>query len=215
MKRDDLILRYEPSERVNHWLVAIAFVLLALSGLALFHPSMFFLTHLFGGGTWARILHPFIGLVMFVAFMALAIRFWPHNRLHADDKQWLRQWRDVIGNREENLPPVGRYNAAQKVLFWVMVACMILLLVTGIVIWQPYFAPRFGIGVVRAAAVLHAVTAFVLILGIIVHIYAAIWIKGSVRAMTRGYVSPAWARRHHPAWYRQISEDGNAVTRDS
>ena len=84
MKRDDLILRYEPAERVNHWLVAITFILLALSGLALFHPSMFFLTYLFGGGTWARILHPFIGLVMFVAFSALALRFWRHNRLDAN-----------------------------------------------------------------------------------------------------------------------------------
>jgi thiosulfate reductase cytochrome b subunit len=131
MKHDDLILRYETAERVNHWLVAITFVLLALSGLALFHPSMFFFTHLFGGGTWARILHPFIGLVMFVAFVALAIRFWPDNRMDANDKQWFKQWQDVIANREENLPPVGRYNAAQKALFWVMVACMILLLVTA------------------------------------------------------------------------------------
>jgi formate dehydrogenase subunit gamma len=215
MKHDDLILRYETAERVNHWLVAITFVLLALSGLALFHPSMFFFTHLFGGGTWARILHPFIGLVMFVAFVALAIRFWPDNRMDANDKQWFKQWQDVIANREENLPPVGRYNAAQKALFWVMVACMILLLVTGIVIWQPYFAPKFGITVLRVAAVLHAITAVVLILGIIVHIYAAIWVKGSVRAMTRGYVSRAWARRHHPAWYRQVAEGGSAAPRDS
>jgi formate dehydrogenase subunit gamma len=81
------------------------------------------------------------------------------------------------------------------------------LIVTGIVIWQPYFAPAFPIVLARIASLLHALAAFVLILGIIVHIYAALWVKGSIGAMTRGYVSRAWARKHHPAWYREIAGD--------
>ncbi len=85
----------------------------------------------------------------------------------------------MINNREDKLPEVGRYNAGQKMLFWVMVACLIVLLLTGFVIWQPYFAPAFSITVVRIAVLLHALAAFGLILGIIVHIYAAIWVKGS------------------------------------
>jgi formate dehydrogenase subunit gamma len=180
-------------------------VLLALSGLALFHPAMFFLTNLFGGGPWTRILHPFIGLVMFVAFAGLALRFWRDNILDKNDEQWLKQWEDVINNREDKLPEVGRYNAAQKVLFWVMVACLIVLLLSGFVFWRPYFAPAFNITAVRIAVLLHSIAAFTLILGIIVHIYAAIWVKGSVRAMVRGYVTRAWARKHHPAWYRQMT----------
>jgi len=205
MNKGNMIERYEPADRINHWLVAIAFVLLALSGLALFHPAMFFLTNLFGGGPWTRILHPFIGLVMFVAFIGLALRFWRHNVLDKNDEQWLKQWQDVINNREDKLPEVGRYNAGQKVLFWVMVACLIVLLLTGFVIWRPYFAPAFNITVVRIAVLFHAIAAFVLILGIIVHVYAAIWVKGSVRAMTRGYVTRAWAKKHHAAWYRQLT----------
>lgn len=205
MNKTDLIERYEPSDRINHWLVAITFVLLALSGLALFHPAMFFLTSLFGGGPWTRILHPFIGLVMFVAFAGLALRFWRHNILDKNDEQWLKQWQDVINNREDKLPEAGRYNAGQKLLFWVMVLCLVVLLATGIVIWQPYFAPKFNITAVRIAVLLHALAAFALMLGIIVHIYAAIWVKGSVRAMTRGYVTRAWARKHHAAWYKQTT----------
>jgi len=205
MNKADLIERYEPADRINHWLVAITFVLLALSGLALFHPAMFFLTNLFGGGPWTRILHPFIGLVMFVAFVGLALRFWRHNILDKNDEQWLKQWQDVIGNREDKLPEVGRYNAGQKVLFWVMVACLIVLLLTGFAIWRPYFTSAFNITVVRIAVLLHSIAAFTLILGIIVHIYAAIWVKGSVRAMTRGYVTRAWAKKHHAAWYRQLT----------
>ena len=80
-----------------------------------------------------------------------------------------------------------------------------LLLATGIVIWRPYFAPAFNVAVVRVAVLLHAAAAFVLILGIIVHIYAAIWVKGTIRAMTRGDVTWAWARKHHPAWFRQVT----------
>jgi formate dehydrogenase subunit gamma len=199
----NLIVRYTPNERTNHWITAITFVLLALSGLALFHPSMFWLTALFGGGQWTRILHPFVGVVMFVSFFILAVRFWHHNYLDRDDVQWLRQIDDVLANREENLPEIGRYNAGQKLLFFTMVLCLILLLCSGVVIWRRYFSVYFPIGVIRLAAVVHATAAFVLIVGIVVHIYAAIWIKGSVGAVVRGTVTLGWARKHHPKWFRE------------
>jgi formate dehydrogenase subunit gamma len=60
--------------------------------------------------------------------------------------------------------------------------------------------------VVRVAVLVHAVSAFVAILAIIVHIYSAYWTKGSVRAMTRGTVTAAWAKHHHPAWYKQAGK---------
>jgi formate dehydrogenase subunit gamma len=200
----NVIERYKAGDRMNHWLVALTFILLALSGLALFHPSMFWLTNLFGGGQWTRILHPFVGVVMFLAFAWLALRFWHHNLLEPRDRQWLRQWRDVVANREDRLPEVGRYNAGQKALFWGMVLCMLLLIVSGVVMWQPYFAPVFPITLIRLASLLHAVAAFALILGIIVHVYAAIWVKGTIGAMMRGTVTRRWARKHHPAWYREV-----------
>jgi formate dehydrogenase subunit gamma len=205
MKSNDpnLIVRYTANERTNHWITAISFVMLALSGLALFHPSMFWLTALFGGGQWTRILHPFVGLVMFVSFLILAVRFWHHNYLDRDDVQWLRQIDDVLANREENLPEIGRYNAGQKLLFFTMVACLVLLLCSGVVIWRRYFSVYFPVEVIRLAALVHAFAAFVLIVGIVVHIYAAIWIKGSVGAMVRGTVTLGWARKHHPKWFRE------------
>lgn len=197
------IQRYTPSERSNHWAVAILFVLAGLSGLALFHPALFWLSGLFGGGVWTRILHPFLGLAMFVLFLIMALRFAHHNRLNANDRQWLGQMGDVLNNREERLPEVGRYNAGQKLLFWVLVLCMLVLLASGIVIWRQYFGQVFGIGLIRLAAVAHAAAAFVLITSIIVHIYAAIWIKGSVGAMLTGKVSRAWARKHHAGWLKE------------
>lgn len=198
------IQRYTPSERSNHWAVAILFVLAGLSGLALFHPALFWLSSLFGGGPWTRILHPFLGVAMFALFLIMAIRFAGHNRLNANDRQWLGQMGDVLNNREDRLPEVGRYNAGQKLLFWVLVLCMLVLLASGIVIWREYFGQLFGVGLIRLAAVAHALAAFVLVTSIIVHIYAAIWVKGSVGAMLTGKVSRAWARKHHPGWFKDV-----------
>jgi formate dehydrogenase subunit gamma len=203
-EHNDDIVRYTAGTRINHWIVAISFVLLALSGLAIFHPALFWLTNLFGGGPWTRILHPFIGVFMVLMFSMLAVKFWKDNYLQSRDWQWLRQIKDVVNNREQNLPEVGRYNAGQKLLFFVIVACLIGLLLSGIVIWRVYFSEYFSIGLIRFAALLHAVSGFVLICAIVVHIYAAIWVKGSIRAMTRGTVTRGWAWKHHHAWFREI-----------
>lgn len=198
------IERYSAGDRTNHWIVAITFVLLALSGLALFHPSMFWLAELFGGGPWTRILHPFVGVFMVLCFILLAARMFRHNLMGRRDVQWLRQIRDVVNNREDRLPEVGKYNAGQKLLFFVLILCVLGLLLSGLVIWRAYFTFYFPIGIVRAASVLHAVCAFVMICAIIVHIYAAIWVKGSVRAMVRGTVTWGWAWKHHRAWFREV-----------
>lgn len=196
--------RYSAGERSNHWAVALLFILAGLSGLALFHPALFWLSNLFGGGTWTRILHPFIGVAMLVLFAFMVVRFAGRNRLKARDRQWLSRWRDMLAKRDENLPPVGKYNAGQKVLFWVLLASMVVLLLTGIVIWRAYFSAAFGVGLIRFASLLHAFAAFVMICAIIVHIYAAIWVKGSVDAMLYGKVSRAWARKHHRLWYDEM-----------
>jgi len=206
MKNDDLIERFKPADRANHWVTAITTILLALSGLALFHPAFFWLTNLFGGGTWTRILHPFIGVVLAVSFWMLALRFHKDNRITDADREWVRRFRDVVANRDQNLPEVGRYNAGQKYLFWLMVWTIVLLLVSGVVIWQPWFAPWFPIGAARVASLVHALAAFALIAGILVHIYAVIWTKGTLQAMTRGFVTRAWAKHHHPGWYREVSK---------
>jgi len=200
------IIRYSAGTRINHWIVAISFVLLALSGLALFHPALFWLTNLFGGGPWTRILHPFIGCFMVAAFFLLGMKLWRDNTLQQRDWTWLREIDDVVNNREQNLPEVGRYNGGQKLLFFTIIVCLTCLLLSGIVIWREYFSGYFSIGVLRLGALAHAFFAFVLICAIIVHIYAGIWVKGSIRAMTRGWVTPGWAWKHHRAWFREVTK---------
>jgi formate dehydrogenase subunit gamma len=204
MSKSNTVLRYTAGDRTMHWTIALAFILAALSGLALFHPWLFGLSGLFGGGPWTRILHPYIGLFMVVVFFFLAGRFWSHNTMQPRDWQWMRQYRDVIANREDRLPEVGKYNAGQKLVYWVVLLCLACLLLSGIVIWRAYFSLYFSVRVIRLASLLHAFSAFVLITTIIVHVYAALWVKGSVRAMTRGTVTPGWAWKHHRAWFREM-----------
>ncbi|MCY1292910.1 Formate dehydrogenase, cytochrome b556(fdo) subunit [compost metagenome] len=112
----------------------------------------------------------------------------------------------MVNNREENLPEVGRYNAGQKLLFWVLILCLLVLLTTGLVMWRQYFSHWFGIDVIRLASLLHAFAAFVLICSIIVHIYAGFWVKGSMGAMLTGWVSRGWARKHHGGWLKDVSK---------
>jgi formate dehydrogenase subunit gamma len=71
--------------------------------------------------------------------------------------------------------------------------------------WRPWFAPSFPIGAIRIASLLHSVAAVVLILCVIVHVYAAIWVKGTMRAMTKGTVTDSWARSNHPLWRDEMT----------
>jgi formate dehydrogenase subunit gamma len=207
MRRDPSELkRYTASERANHWVVGICFILLGLSGLALFHPMFYPLALLFGGGTWVRILHPFLGLVMAAFFTLMALRFWRLNVLTPIDWQWLSRVRELVDGDEHNMPEVGKYNGGQKLLFWMLIGCVALLLASGLLIWRAYFAGYFPVDVVRLGAVLHAAAAAAMIGLILVHVYAAIWVRGTIGAMVYGTVPRAWARQHHRLWYRSMTK---------
>lgn len=196
--------RYSAGQRSNHWAVATCFVLAAVSGFALFHPALFWLTALVGGPQWARILHPYLGIAMFVLFLGLFFAFAGANVWRKEDSQWLGSAGKLVseGNAAQ-MPAVGKYNGGQKLVFWLFALCLVVLLVTGALFWQAWFAPSVPIWLQRIAVVLHALAAFGLVLTVIVHAYAAIWVKGTVQAMTRGTVSAGWARHHHPLWYRE------------
>jgi formate dehydrogenase subunit gamma len=195
--------RYTAPVRINHWITALCFILLTLSGLAMFYPGFFFLSALFGGGPAARAIHPWIGVVLFISYALLCVRFFASNLPNRDDVEWSKRMVDVINNRDENLPELGKYNAGQKLVFWSQTFLIPVLLVTGLVIWDWYFYDWTTIPVKRIAAIVHSLAAILAITVIIVHIYAGIWVKGTMRAMTRGTVTAGWAYRHHRKWFRQ------------
>jgi len=196
--------RYTGGARINHWITAISLVLLALSGLALFHPDLFFLTALFGGGENTRMIHPWIGVVLFFSFFGLFFRFWRANLWVSEDGTWLARLSDVLGKREDRLPEVGKYNAGQKAVFWLMTILILVLIVTGFGIWDQYFSAYTGIDTKRIAVLIHSMAAVTIICVWIVHVYAAIWVRGTIGAMTKGRVTGGWAWRHHRKWLREL-----------
>ncbi len=209
--------RYSGSARINHWIVAISFTLLALSGLAFFHPSLYWLTGLFGSGQRARWLHPWLGIVLFVAFSGMFVRFASQNLPEHTDVVWLSRIRYALSSRgEEFLPEVGKYNAGQKFVFWSQTFLVIVLLLSGLCIWehgmsylQATFGWRVSIETMRWAAIVHAIAAVATICVFVIHVYSAFWVRGTIDAMTRGTVTGGWGWRHHRRWFRTKVDEGD------
>src|SRR5690606_32808353 len=109
--RGDAIVRTRPVEvsryrgftRANHWLTAACAVVLLLTGFAFFHPSLYGLTALFGGGQVARWLHPIVGVVMALSFLGLFVQMWRLNLPRPEDGEWARRLPDVLKGKDENL----------------------------------------------------------------------------------------------------------------
>lgn len=208
MKRNPRDLqRYTASERANHWIVGICFILLGLSGLAFFHPAFYPLTQLFGGGPWTRILHPYVGVVMALFFILMVARFWRLNVMEQRDVEWLKNVDKMVDGNDHNMPEQGKYNGGQKLLFWGLVLFMLVLLVSGVLMWRAWL--DLPVDVVRLSSLLHALAGFAIIGLIILHVYAAIWTRGTIRAMMYGTVTRAWAKQHHRGWYRKVTGDND------
>lgn len=196
------IPRFDARERAVHWAAALCFLYSALSGLALWSHKLYWLAFVFGGGPVVRALHPWGGLLFAVVLALMARRWAPQMKLDADDRVWLRHAREYATLREAGLPEPGRFNAGQKMLFWLQAASATLLLASGLVLWWPEIMPR----ALRLAAVLiHPLAAIASIGGIIVHIYmGTAAVPGAFRGMMRGWVEPGWAASHHPKWFREM-----------
>lgn len=199
------IRRYAAHTRINHWFTAILIVLLILSGFALFHPSLFFLTALFGGGQAARFIHPIFGVVACISFLLLFLQLWKLNLMRREDITWARNINEMLAGNEEKLPELGKYNLGQKMVFWGMFWLLLAMVVSGVMIWQQFFPDLVSIGVRRWAVAVHALSAVLSVLVIIVHVYAAFWTRGTLRAMTSGRVTGGWAWKHHRKWLREVA----------
>jgi len=130
----DQIVRYNFRERLCHWINALAYSYDMLTGLALFTPYLYWLAAVFGGGPTIRFWHPWIGLVFMVTI------FWMHALWRGDmvrterDREWTKNVKYYVQNRDEMMPPQNRFNAGQKLFYWAMFWGAIVLLPTEIII---------------------------------------------------------------------------------
>lgn len=200
---DHKIIRHKVPARLSHWTLVICFFTTGLSGLSFFFPDFHWIAEILGTPQLARIIHPFTGLIMFASFLVLCKLYYRYNFPQKQDWKWFKNIFQVLKGNEHAVSDNGKYNPGQKALFWTLIVCMLTLLITGIIMWRPYFAHNFSIPVILIAILLHASSAALLFLSIMVHMYMAFWVKGSIRAMVEGWVTVKWARKHHPRWLRQ------------
>jgi formate dehydrogenase subunit gamma len=198
-----MIERFSFLERAIHWASALSFLYAALTGLSMWSHKLFWLASVFGGGAVTRATHPWAG-TFFAVVLGFMFRQWASQmRLDADDREWLKVSHRYAMNDETGVPDSGRFNAGQKMLFWMQSVSALLLLFSGIVLWNPEWMPR---SLRLIAILLHPVSALGSIAGIIVHIYmGTLAVPGALHAMVRGVVTDRWAKSHHKAWYKAIS----------
>jgi formate dehydrogenase subunit gamma len=202
---EDQVVRYTFDERANHWINALSYSYCVFTGLALFTPYLYWLATILGGGGTIRYWHPWVGLVY------LASILWMHSKWKADmapipeEAKWRQNMQNYIENRDDLVPPQGRFNAGQKLFWKVMFWCALVLLVTGIVMWFPEKMPSGMHWLLPMTVFLHSAIALVTIAAFIIHVYMGILTPGSMKGMLDGSVSSRWARAHHRLWYEKTT----------
>ena len=199
------ILRYTLQERLNHWVAAVSYIYLLLSGLAFWSPWMFWVAAYLGGGQVSRMLHPWMGLI-FAGSVIYMYHLWASQmRGTKADKAWWKAIRYYSTNQDDKMPAGGRYNAGQKFLFWGFFWSSLLLLLSGLVLWFPEYI-SWNFRFLRYLAVLIHPAAALFTIGLfMIHLYMGLFAeRGAFGSVIRGDVSEAFAKRYHPGWYKEI-----------
>jgi len=215
-----VIERFTPFERAAHWSNAIAFCVLAISGLVMAFGKFFLLPiiggALFGWLTYAlKTAHNFFGPLFVVSLIIVFITFVRSELPERGDWTWLRKGGGLFGRGAE--PPSARFNAGEKLIFWFGV-----LLLGGVVVASGLVLDKLvpDLAYLRSdmqvAHMIHAVAAMGMMAMFIAHIYlGTIGMTGAYRAMRTGYVDETWAREHHRYWYEDIRDGKIPVERSA
>ncbi len=210
------IERYRKPTRVLHWVNAVSFGVLFLTGLVLFVPALGPLAQ----GSWTRLIHR-VGAILFIIAPLIYI---PLN--------WKATWRGVkeafvwgtedLGwmlaapryyflSDEEAMPPQGHMNSGQK-LWWLMVIVFgLVFLVSGVVMWA--FKTVAPSSLLQGMVVLHDIAFIATGAMLLVHIYLSVihpLMAGALDSMVRGKVSVDYARTHHAKWFQEMSRGEEA-----
>jgi len=199
------IVRHSLASRVIHWSVALFFFLTLLSGLPIWTPIFRGLAALFGGLAVCRWLHPLTGIAFTAAALVMVLYWMKDMRMERGDWGWIGpKLIAYFRRRTDDDPTVGRYNGGQKIFFYIVALLAVGLLLTGVVLWYPM---KFDEVLRQVSWVVHDGAFLVFVVSIVVHIYlGTAALPGTFKSMTRGTVSKAYARTHHPRWYRETTE---------
>jgi formate dehydrogenase subunit gamma len=203
-----IIQRFSPMDRYAHWFLAIVWVTLGITGLIMSLGKSLLLPVIgYTLFSWLAILsknlHNFVGPLLIVAIPWMIMRFVRDNGIGVEDFRWFA---NIVGYFKGHDYPSDRFNAGEKVVFWiVLVLLSTLLVISGIVMVFPNFDQTRS--TMQWANVAHVICAYGAIALALVHIYlGTIGQVGSYRAMRYGYVDESWAKHHHLRWYRAVIE---------
>lgn len=206
------ILRFNLIERATHWTIAASFTILALTGLNITYGRELLLP-LFGAeafASWAlfaKYAH-FYASFPFMLGVAVLFLMWARANIPtAVDVRWFKAGGGMVKHVH---PPADKFNGGQKAYFWVAMLGTAGVVVSGIVLWLPFYWTNI-IGM-QLAQVIHALVALAFIATIIAHIYIGIiGLEGGWEAMATGEVDVNWAKQHHSLWVaREFGQDGDA-----
>lgn len=202
------IERFTPFERSAHWANAIAFCILAVSGLVMAFGK-FILHPIIGGALYGWLtyalknLHNFAGPVFAVSLVVVFITFVRDNLPRKEDISWLLKGGGLFSGQEV---PSHRFNAGEKVIFWGGVFLLgIVVVASGLFLDKLLPGFIYERASMQMAHMVHAVATVVMMAMFIGHIYlGTIGMAGAYKAMKTGYVDETWAKEHHELWYADI-----------
>jgi formate dehydrogenase subunit gamma len=201
-----MIERFTVADRVAHWLLAITWVILAVTGLILSLGKDVLLPvvgyTLFSWlATLSKNLHNFVGPILIVAVPWMFFKYVRDNGIGVDDVRWFM---NIVGYFKGHEHPSRRFNAGEKLVFWVvLVVLSTVLVITGLILNFPNFDQTRS--TMQTANVIHMIAAYLAMALALVHIYlGTIGMKGAYQAMRTGYVDETWAKHHHERWYEEI-----------
>jgi formate dehydrogenase subunit gamma len=204
------IVRFKAFERFAHWLTAVSFVILGLTGLNITFGKILLLP-VVGPDTFsdisqaAKYVHNFTSF-SFVAGLALVIAiFFKDNIPEKVDLDWIKQGGGFIKNKHA---PAGRFNPGEKLVYWLSLAAGVTVSVSGFLLLFPFYGTN--IADMQLAQVVHAVVAVLFIALILGHIYiGTLGMEGAFEAMGTGEVDLNWAKEHHDLWVaRELASEG-------
>jgi len=203
------ILRFKAFERFSHWLTAVSFVALGLTGLNISFGKIALLPLIGPDGfssvsEVAKYIHNFASFSFMAGLVLIAMLFFRDNLLERVDIDWLRQGGGFIKGKHA---PAGRFNPGEKLVFWLSIAAGAAVSLSGLLLLFPFYGTN--IADMQLAHVVHAVVAMLFVALILAHIYiGTLGMEGAFEAMGTGEVDLNWAKEHHDRWLaRQLANE--------
>ena len=204
------IVRFKAFERFSHWLTAVSFVILGLTGLNITFGKILLLP-VIGPDAFssvsqaAKYVHNFTSFSFVAGLVLIIVIFFKDNIPEKVDLEWLRQGGGFIKNKHA---PAGRFNPGEKAVYWLSLAAGIFVSVSGFVLLFPFFGT--DIADMQIAQAVHAIVAVLFVALILGHIYiGTLGMEGAFEAMGTGEVDLNWAKEHHDVWLaRKLASEG-------